>query len=164
MENKDQVIEKRPDGSLNVKTVNTEKTKTQQQYKKECDINEIMKKYQNTGVAPEMRQQGAYMDLTQYTNYHDMLNKVAKIEEVFDTLPAKTRAEFKNDPARLIEFLNDDKNYEKAIELELIFPKKGDTNYNDDQHHPDNSTKPNYPTKTSVKNDDLTTNITESKK
>jgi phage internal scaffolding protein len=49
-----------------------------------------------------------------------MQNNLIEAQNAFKTLPASIRAEFNNDPAQVIDFLNDPANRDKAIEIGLI--------------------------------------------
>lgn len=101
--------------------INTGKeSRTKQSFKKQCDINVIMKKYEKTGLITHTKQHGHYGDFTNVTDYHAALNAVHEANEGFMTLPASLRKRFGNDPAKLIEFLNDSKNLDEAIELGLV--------------------------------------------
>lgn len=111
----------RPNGTLRIQTINEEPSLAQQQFKEECDVNHIMKKYEQTGQIYHVnRKQGVYADLSNLTDYRQMLADVQKAEEAFQSLPAKVRYEFGNDPSKLIHFLQDKNNKSKAIELGLI--------------------------------------------
>lgn len=115
-----QEIRVRPDGSLDIGTVNDEPSLTEQQYKDSCDINLIMKKYQLTGEITHLRrQQGMYADLTNVPSYQEALDLVIKAQDAFDTLPGAFRQELGNDPAKFLEWIHDPKNSERAIEMGL---------------------------------------------
>lgn len=119
-----QKITVRPDGSLRVQEINDQPTLARQEFKKDCDINEIIKKYKKTGQITHIAaNQGKYLDLTGVTDYHDSMNKVLKAQDAFNSLPSVLRNRFKNDPSKLLEFIQDDKNYNEASELGLV-PKK----------------------------------------
>lgn len=122
-----QIKELRENGSLRIATINNEKSLTQQQFKAECDVNNIMKKYEQTGEIHHLnRSKGVYQDLSQFTNYQEMLHKVMDAEQAFDALPAETRKRFNNNPQELIEFLGDNKNKEEAIKLGLVEQKQNE--------------------------------------
>lgn len=98
-----------------------EKTLTQQQFKDEQNVNNIVKKY---GVA-------AFTDQTQYlsqqfadianlNDFHAAQNLILSIEDSFMSLPAEVRKEFHNDPAALVSFVADKNNLQKAIDLGLV--------------------------------------------
>lgn len=116
-----QIITKRKDGSTDVATLNEEPSMTQQQFKEECDINNIMRKYEQTGQITHInRKQGVYADLSNIKDYQEMLHTIHHAEEAFNTLPAEVRYKFRNDPTKLIAFLQDTSNREEAIKLGLI--------------------------------------------
>lgn len=103
-------------------TMNMEPTKTQQQYKDECDINNIVKKYDDTGHITHIRKNGVgvFGDFSQLQDYQGMLDTVIAAQDSFMLLPAEVRTRFRNDPGYLIDFLNDEKNYDEALALGLV--------------------------------------------
>lgn len=108
-------------GRVRVQTINKEASMTQQQFKDECDINNIMKKYQTTGEFLHLtKKQGTYGDFSELTDYQGMLHKVMQADAAFAALPADVRLRFKNDPAELISFLQDEKNHDEGVKLGLI--------------------------------------------
>lgn len=99
----------------------TEPSLTKQAFKEECDINAIMAKYEKTGLLDHVNKvQGNFGDFSEITDYQSALNAVMDANDRFNGLPAHLRAQFQNDPAQFINFVSDDKNYDKAIELDLI--------------------------------------------
>ncbi len=97
-----------------------EPTRAQQHHKDECDINVILERFGRTGQVPVNAMSGTYGDFSGVHDYHTALNTLIAAESEFDALPAKLRAQFNNEPSNLIEFLNDPKNKDQAIELGLI--------------------------------------------
>ena len=98
---------------LKVQSIPEGETRTQQQYQKMCDINEIMKKYKRVNMKQlaqlPVSTTGVYGDFTKIGDYHDALNKVVAAEQAFMGLDSGLRARFQNDPGKLIKFLNDKK-------------------------------------------------------
>lgn len=92
----------------------------QQHYKDECDINTILEKFNITGLLPESPLSPRYGDFTGIGDYHTALNRVLAVQDEFEALPAQIRARFENDPAKLIEFLEDEKNRPEAENLGLV--------------------------------------------
>jgi len=115
------IITKRPDGSLRVASVFTKPSRTQQQFKDECNINKIMEKYRKTGMVTHLRNggEGVYADLSQVGDYQDMVHRVMHANEEFLKLPSEIRTRFGNDPQNLVDFLKDPKNTDEAIKLNL---------------------------------------------
>jgi phage internal scaffolding protein len=97
-----------------------EPTRAQQHHKDECDINLILERFGKTGQLPVSAISAQYGDFSGVHDYHTALNTLIAAESEFDALPAKLRAMFANEPANLIEFLNDENNRDKAIELGLL--------------------------------------------
>jgi len=119
-----QITEIRADGSLNVMTINDEPSLTQQQFKDECDINNIMKKYSSTREFQHLTSKvGQYADFTKLTSYQDMLHSVLAAQDAFASLPAEIRKRFRNDPGELLAFIQDDKNYDEALKLGIVESK-----------------------------------------
>lgn len=94
--------------------------RTKQSFRSQCNINDIMKKYEKTGLIEHIKQGGTYGDFTQPLDYHGALNEITKATASFMTLPANLRKRFDNDPAKLISFLADEKNRTEAEELGLV--------------------------------------------
>jgi len=92
----------------------------QQHFKEECDINTILQKFNVTGILPEAPLSPRYGDFTGIGDYHTALNRVIAAQDEFEALPAQIRARFDNDPAKLIEFLDDEANRPEAEELGLV--------------------------------------------
>jgi phage internal scaffolding protein len=95
-------------------------TRTQQHFKDETDINNILRQFNITGQLPTKAMSPRYGDFTGVGDYHSALNQVIAAEGEFMTLPAQLRARFDNDPQELIEFLNNPENKDEAIKLGLV--------------------------------------------
>ncbi len=86
----------------------------------ECDINNIMKKYQKTGVLDFVNtHQAQYGDATGI-DFQNAMQRVAKSREMFADLPSSIRKRFDNDPAQFLDFVNDANNAEEARKMGLI--------------------------------------------
>ena len=88
---------------------------------KDADINNIMKRYERTGLLDHVNQyQGDYGDYTNVpVDYHDALNFVRNSQEMFMTLPAAVRARFDNDPGAFLKFVEDPANADAMVEMGL---------------------------------------------
>jgi len=95
-------------------------SRTQQHFKDECDINNILRQFNITGMLPEQAVSPRYGDFSGIMDYHSALNQVIAAEDEFMSLPATLRARFENDPAQLIEFLDNPENKNEAIKLGLV--------------------------------------------
>lgn len=112
-----------------VLTINEEPTKTQQQYKEQVDVNNIMKKYKKTGSITHLRNaaNGVYMDLTQIPSYEEALMQIEKAQRAFEEIPSHIRLKFNNDPSQLISYLKDPSNLQEAITYGLVTVTKQET-------------------------------------
>ena len=87
----------------------------------ECDINEIMRRYQHTGVLPQSNRYPAnYGDFSNATDYQASLNQVLEAKAAFEALPSHVRARFQNEPQQLLEFMEDPNNEPEAVKLGLV--------------------------------------------
>ena len=95
-------------------------TMTQQHMAEACDINNIMARYEETGLIDHLNQyQGEYGDFTVMPDFHTAMNKIKAAEEMFLTLPAKVREKFENDPGSFVEFATNEDNLDEMRELGL---------------------------------------------
>lgn len=92
---------------------------TKQSFKNECDVNNILKNYNKTGIMPENFNPGEYRDLDGI-DYQEYMQVVASANSMFEGLDSALRKRFKNDPAQLLSFVHDDKNIAEAKELGLL--------------------------------------------
>lgn len=95
---------------------------TRQEYRDQCDINNILKQFKKTGIISHIsaqQSQGAYEELPDPMEYQDALNAVLAAQESFATLPSKVRTRFDNDPEKFLSFMHDPKNVEEMYELGL---------------------------------------------
>jgi phage internal scaffolding protein len=99
-------------------TILSSESVVQQSFKKECDINVIMKKAQRSGELPQFNP-GSFGDFTSYDDYHHSCNKVLAAQESFLELPSKIRTKFDNDPGRFLEFVSNPDNRDELIALGL---------------------------------------------
>lgn len=108
-------------GRTRVVTVNNEPTRTQQQFKQQVDVNNIVAKYKKTGTWQHLAtKQGIYADVSDMSDYQESLEKVMKAQEAFSLLPSELRTRFANDPAQLLQFLQNEQNREEAEKLGLV--------------------------------------------
>jgi len=95
-------------------------SRAKQSFKDECDINRIMAKYRAQGIILHTNKyQGRYEDLPSEIDFHSDLNNIMSARDAFDSLPAKIRARFNNDPAEFLGFVQDPANQEEINNLGL---------------------------------------------
>jgi len=97
-------------------------SKTRQEFKDECDINNILRQYNNTGVLSHVnRASPIYEDVTSY-DYQAAMDLVAYARSSFDALPSSIRTRFDNDPSKLLDFVQNPLNAPEAHSLGLLRP------------------------------------------
>lgn len=98
-----------------------EPSMTKQEFRDECDINQIMARYEKTGQLPSVNyRQPMYGDVSSLASFHDAMNTVVQAEQMFMALPAELRDRFGNDPAQMLKFLDDPENKDEAIRLGIV--------------------------------------------
>jgi len=108
-----------------------------QQFKRECDINHIMAKYQKTGLIDHVStHQGNYSDLTDVPTYHDAMNKIIAANKSFASLPSSIRKKFSNDPAEFLDFVSNPANVPEMQQMGLIPPPPPDDSPVEDPEPP----------------------------
>lgn len=99
-------------------------SRTRQEFAEECDVNQIMKKFEATGVISHQNpRQPMYLDLSEPIDLQRALDIVAEATESFMSLPARVRAEFDNDPVRFVSFAEDPSNLGQLREWGLAPPE-----------------------------------------
>lgn len=97
--------------------------RTKQSFKKECDINQIMKKYLKTGeLSPTAirKRQAVFSDVSETGTFQEGMEHIEAANSAFYTLPAAMRTRFNNNPGELLDFCADPENKDEAIELGII--------------------------------------------
>lgn len=97
--------------------------RTQQQFKEESDINEIVRRFGLTGELPSSPRPPQYGDFSGVSDFASAMLAVRRAEEGFMEFPADVRARFGNDPQQMVVFLADEGNREEAVKLGLVKPK-----------------------------------------
>lgn len=87
---------------------------TKPEFKESCDINHILKKYQKTGVIPQLYKDPLYGDFSEVADYQAACDLAIQAQAQFDGLPSEVRKRFGNNPEKFLEWV------EKADEKELI--------------------------------------------
>jgi len=97
-----------------------EDTFVKQYFKDECDINNILNRFEKTGILPDLiKQNPQYGDFSELPDYQQAIELVQKAQEQFTSLSAKIRDRFENDPAKFLEFATDPKNIDEMVTLGL---------------------------------------------
>lgn len=96
---------------------------TKQEHKDECDIHNILKQYQRTGIITHVQSARAtYTDLPDPVDFQESLHTIMIAEEAFGNLPAKVRDHFGNDPGRFLAAFNNPAEYDFLREVGILKP------------------------------------------
>lgn len=98
-------------------------SKTKQEFKDECDVNNILARYQKTGIIEHStRYPGSYQNLSEPLDFQTAQNKIIEAQNAFYSLPSSLRARFNNEPANFLDFVHDKNNLEEMQKLGLAKP------------------------------------------
>lgn len=98
--------------------------KTKQSFKDETDINNILARFQRTGLLEfTNKNQPQYADCTGI-EYQAGMETIRKASALFQSLPSSVRARFHNEPAEFLDFVQDDKNRDEARQMGLLRPEE----------------------------------------
>ena len=103
----------------------TEKRKsmTQQHHVKNTNINQIMKRFERTGVLPVRTAQPLSGPIPDVESFHEAMNIVVKGRQMFEGLPSNIREHFGNSPEAFLAAFQDENQHDKLRELKLMAPK-----------------------------------------
>lgn len=99
---------------------------TKQEFQAECDINNVIKSFSQTGMFRHVSAKaavGTYEDLPDGIDFQEALHTVNHAREVFLTLPSKIRERFGHDPAVFLEFSSNPSNLAELRVLGLALPE-----------------------------------------
>lgn len=95
--------------------------RTKQAFLDQVDVNKIMARYNKTGMFTHVNgRQPFYGDVSSVVGYREALDRVMEAESLFKGMSAEVRNRFGNDPARMIDFLEDPKNLDEALKLGMV--------------------------------------------
>jgi len=97
---------------------------TKQEFKEECDINLIMRRYRDSPPRPFLN--APTLRFGDFADAPDFLAAqllVKQAEELYQSMPENLRNRFGHNPANLIEFVRDPNNREEAAKLGLLKPE-----------------------------------------
>lgn len=107
-----------------------EVTMTHQSFQNECDINQIIARYEKTGLLTHVRQaEPQYGDFIDACDFQLGLHLIQEARDSFMTLPSSLRKRFGNDPQVFLEFVQDPTNREEMIQLGMIIPSPDESGF-----------------------------------
>lgn len=96
-------------------------TRTQQQFKDDADINDILRRFRVTGQLPTSVRMPQFADfIDAVDDYQTAMNSMRAAEESFAQMPSRIRERFQNNPQKFLEFCEDDRNRDEAAKLGLV--------------------------------------------
>lgn len=102
-------------------------SKVKQEFGEKVDINNIMRKYNRTGVLPDMiKLNPRYGDFSSAQDYHRAMNIIVHSREQFEGLPADVRKRFNNDPEAFLAFAENPENIDQLVDMGLAHKKTPD--------------------------------------
>lgn len=93
---------------------------TEQNHKDFVDINNVLKRYDSTGLITHVNNMAAaYGDYSEVNEYREALDLVREAQESFMSLPSEVRNRFANDPGAFLEFVTDPSNLDELRDMGL---------------------------------------------
>lgn len=108
----------------------TEPSITQQHFKDETMIDNILQKYAETGFLTDPfspKRPIQFGDFSGVTDFQTAQNAVARATEYFESLPSHIRASFSNSPSEFLHALNDPEQRSKLEDLGFVAPDEAKT-------------------------------------
>lgn len=94
---------------------------TQQHFKEECDVINIIKRHDRNGIIEHVqRGQARYGDFSNVADYREALDLVRDAQNEFMTIPSDIRKKFDNDPGKFYEFVSNPDNKEELKTMGFI--------------------------------------------
>lgn len=94
---------------------------TQQHFKDECDINNIVATYQETGIMPQGTREPLFGDFAGIpTSFQESQNLFKEAQDKFYSLPSDLRKMLDNSPQKLLEFMANPANTEACVQYGLF--------------------------------------------
>jgi phage internal scaffolding protein len=94
---------------------------TQQHFKEECDVINIIKRHDRNGIIEHVqRGQARYGDFSEVADYREALDLVRDAQDEFMTIPSDIRKKFDNDPGKFYEFVSNPDNKEELKQMGFI--------------------------------------------
>lgn len=93
---------------------------TQQHFKDECSIENVIKQHDRTGIIPHVqRGLASYGDYTEVHEYREALDLINNADSAFMELPSEVRKRFNNNAGDFFEFATNPENIDAMREMGL---------------------------------------------
>jgi len=111
-------------GEEKIVSVSSDASLTQQHFKDEVDINNIMKRAESTGIIGDpsgiATRQAFYDDFSTGFDFQQCQNAIIAANDAFMSIPADIRHRFHNSPHEFVKFIQDPQNHREAVKLGLM--------------------------------------------
>lgn len=105
---------------VRVQTVNLEPSKTHESAVDQAELNVILKRYKEVGVQEQMRRVDMqFRDVSEFTDYHDMMQRLEEARAVFMSNPPEVRQLFDHKVEKWLDAAHDPEKM-KALEPDFI--------------------------------------------
>lgn len=102
-----------------VQTFNTEPSMTKQSFTEECNINNIIKKFQNTGQITHLNPHTPQYGYAPVNDFRESMEIVLLANQQFQELPSNIRRRFGNSAEQFLEFAQNPENHSQLVEMGL---------------------------------------------
>ena len=99
---------------------------TRQEFKEDCDINTIVAQFVKTGVVTHINRREAQYGYVDGADFSDAMRIVTQAQAMFGELPSEVRKRFNNDPAALLDFVQDPDNAAEMAQMGLTGEPRDD--------------------------------------
>ena len=96
-------------------------TRTKREFGPEAEINNLMRRYLQTGELPIPNTDPVY-GFANADDYLAQQQKLSDFRTMFELLPSEIREQCEGRPERLLDWLDDDRNADRALQLGLMTP------------------------------------------
>lgn len=103
-----------------IKTPSGGPSRTKQSFKKECDINNIMAKYQKTGLIDHYNSNKGEYGFATSADFRQCQETLLAAESQFAALPSKMRRKFDESPEQFLAFCEDPTNRSEMALMGLL--------------------------------------------
>lgn len=97
------------------------RSRTKQSHKDECDIHNILRQFQRTGIINHVQsQRPTYLDLPTDMDFQQSMNTILQAQEAFANLPSQVRDYYANDPERFLAALGNEAEHQRLREFGVL--------------------------------------------
>lgn len=97
----------------------TEPSLTKQADFDRANIHSLLSRFQKSGHIRQVTAQPLQGGIPDVDSFHEAMNIVTTARQSFDALPSQIREKFENNPAKMLQFVSDEKNQSELVALGL---------------------------------------------